>query len=143
MLSLPRRKAGRTSGQNSRPMRFVIDSTDAVRTRALADTVLEKWRAGANYDSLAAKYHDPAEEKTLLDGWAVDSLPEVYKVALKGVIATKGAKAAIEAAGAAGSADISLETMRGLARTSAGVSCISRRPKWSRGKKSMNGSTNT
>jgi peptidyl-prolyl cis-trans isomerase SurA len=69
-----------------------IDSTDAARTRALADTVLEKWRAGASYDSLAAKYHDPAEEKTLLDGWAVDSLPEVYKVALKGVEAKQFSK---------------------------------------------------
>jgi peptidyl-prolyl cis-trans isomerase SurA len=69
-----------------------IDSTDATRTRALADSVLEKWRAGANYDSLAAKYHDPAEEKTLLDGWAVDSLPEAYKAALQGVAAKQFSK---------------------------------------------------
>lgn len=62
-----------------------LDSTDVARARALADTVLTRWKAGASYDSLAARYHDPAEERSLLDGFAVDSLPEVYRAALQGV----------------------------------------------------------
>ncbi|MCC7194584.1 MAG: peptidylprolyl isomerase [Gemmatimonadaceae bacterium] len=62
-----------------------IDSADVALARLRADTVLQKWKAGAPYDSLVAQYHDPAEEKSLLDGFAVDSLPPAYQTALHGV----------------------------------------------------------
>lgn len=69
-----------------------LDSTDVARARGLADSVLAKWRSGVAYDSLAALYHDPAEERTVLDGWAVDSLPEVYKSAVEGIAAREFTK---------------------------------------------------
>jgi peptidyl-prolyl cis-trans isomerase SurA len=62
-----------------------LDSADATRARALADTVLQKWESGTPYDSLVARYHDQAEEKSLLDGFPVDSLPAAYQQALTGV----------------------------------------------------------
>jgi peptidyl-prolyl cis-trans isomerase SurA len=64
-----------------------LDSNDVARARLVADTVLQKWRAGTPYDSLVARYHDPAEERSLPDGIAVDSLPEMYKSVIKGVAA--------------------------------------------------------
>lgn len=62
-----------------------LDSMDVARARALADTVLQLWQSGTSYDSLAARYHDPAEERSLLDGYPVDSLPAAYRPALEGV----------------------------------------------------------
>ncbi|HVZ49250.1 MAG TPA: peptidylprolyl isomerase [Gemmatimonadaceae bacterium] len=62
-----------------------IDSADVARARAQADTVLMKWQAGTPYDSLVARYHDPAEERSLPDGYPVDSLPDTYRAALAGV----------------------------------------------------------
>ena len=62
-----------------------MDTADVTRARALADTVIAKWRSGTPYDSLVAKYHDAAEERSIPDGIAVDSLPEIYKAAIVGV----------------------------------------------------------
>lgn len=62
-----------------------IDSADVTRARLLADSVLTKWKAGSSYDSLVVRYHDPAEERSIPDGIAVDSMPEVYKAAVEGV----------------------------------------------------------
>jgi peptidyl-prolyl cis-trans isomerase SurA len=63
-----------------------IDTADVTRAKALADTVLSKWRSGAvSYVSLVARYHDPAEERTIPEGIAIDSLPEMYKAAIEGV----------------------------------------------------------
>ncbi len=62
-----------------------LDSADVERTKVIADSVLQRWRAGSAYDSLAARYHDPAEERSLLDGFPVDSLPESYREAIAGV----------------------------------------------------------
>lgn len=62
-----------------------LDSADVALARLRADTVLAKWKAGVPYDSLVARYHDPAEEKSLLDGFPVDSLPATYQAALGGV----------------------------------------------------------
>jgi len=62
-----------------------LDSNDVARARLVADTVLQKWRVGTPYDSLVARYHDPAEERSLPDGIAVDSLPEAYKAVIQGV----------------------------------------------------------
>lgn len=63
----------------------VIDSSDVHVALLRADTVAEKWRKGASFDSLVAKYHDPAEEKGVLQPYPVDSLPASYRTALTGV----------------------------------------------------------
>ena len=62
----------------------VIDANDVERALIEADTVAAQWRRGANYDSLVAKHHDPAEEKGILQPYPVDSLPVSYKTALAG-----------------------------------------------------------
>ncbi|HEY5087989.1 MAG TPA: peptidylprolyl isomerase [Gemmatimonadaceae bacterium] len=64
----------------------VIDSNDVHIALLRADTVAELLRKGANFDSLVAKYHDPAEEKGILQPFPVDSLPPSYQAA---VAATK------------------------------------------------------
>lgn len=63
----------------------VYDSTDAVRARELADSVLKAWEKGAPYDSLVAKFHDSDELPGSLDPFPRDQLPESYKEALKDV----------------------------------------------------------
>ncbi|HEY7898578.1 MAG TPA: peptidylprolyl isomerase [Gemmatimonadaceae bacterium] len=60
----------------------VIDSNDVHLALLRADTVADKWRKGANFDSLVAKYHDPAEDKGVLIPYPIDSLPESYRTAL-------------------------------------------------------------
>ena len=59
-----------------------VDSNDVHLALLRADTVAAKWRKGANFDSLVAKYHDPAEDKGIVQPLALDSLPEVYRTAL-------------------------------------------------------------
>lgn len=66
----------------------VIDSNDVHVALLRADTVATKWRNGASFDSLSAKYHDPAEEKGVLQPYPVDSLPASYRAALTDVKAT-------------------------------------------------------
>jgi peptidyl-prolyl cis-trans isomerase SurA len=61
-----------------------LDSLDLVRARAVADTVAELWRAGASADSLAARYHDPAEERGLLEPYDRTQLPASYQAAIEG-----------------------------------------------------------
>lgn len=60
----------------------VIDSNDVHLAYLRADSVANLWRKGANFDSLVAKYHDPAEEKGILQPYPIDSLPAAYKTAL-------------------------------------------------------------
>jgi peptidyl-prolyl cis-trans isomerase SurA len=62
----------------------VIDSADLAAARLEADSVARAWRAGASFDSLAAKHHDPAEEKGILQPFVRDSLPPSYSTALIG-----------------------------------------------------------
>jgi peptidyl-prolyl cis-trans isomerase SurA len=62
----------------------VIDSADLVTARLEADSVAKAWRAGASFDSLSAKHHDPAEEKGILQPFVRDSLPASYSAALAG-----------------------------------------------------------
>jgi peptidyl-prolyl cis-trans isomerase SurA len=63
-----------------------LDTNDVKRAHALADTVLQKWSSGAvSFDSLSSRYHDRAEEKSVPDGFPVDSLPEIYRNAMNGV----------------------------------------------------------
>lgn len=56
-----------------------IDSNDVQRAYLRADSMAAKWRQGAKFDSLVAKYHDPAEEKGVLEPFPVDSLPASYR----------------------------------------------------------------
>jgi peptidyl-prolyl cis-trans isomerase SurA len=61
-----------------------IDSADIAAARREADSVVTQWRAGANYESLAAKHHDPAEEKSMPQPFPQEQLPKEYQDALKG-----------------------------------------------------------
>jgi len=62
----------------------VIDSADQAAARLEADSVAKAWRAGASFDSLVAKHHDPAEEKGILQPFPKDSLPPSYAAAIAG-----------------------------------------------------------
>lgn len=61
-----------------------IDSADVTRARTQADSIAKAWREGANFDSLVAKFHDPAEEKGILQPFVRDSLPASYGTAITG-----------------------------------------------------------
>jgi len=61
-----------------------IDSADVEGARKLADSVTALWRHGASYDSLAARFHDPSEEKLMPDPFPQASLPKEYQVAIAG-----------------------------------------------------------
>lgn len=60
----------------------VIDSTDLERGRLEADSVARQWRSGVAFDSLAARHHDPAEERGILQPFPKDSLPLSYSQAI-------------------------------------------------------------
>lgn len=62
----------------------VIDSADIATSRTEAETVATQLRAGAAFDSLIAKHHDPAEEKGILQPFVRDSLPASYSTAIAG-----------------------------------------------------------
>ena len=62
----------------------VIDSADIATSRTEAETVATQLRAGAAFDSLIAKHHDPAEEKGILQPFVRDSLPASYSAAIAG-----------------------------------------------------------
>lgn len=61
-----------------------IDSADVTRARVQADSIAKAWRDGANFDSLVVKFHDPAEEKGILQPFVRDSLPASYGTAITG-----------------------------------------------------------
>jgi peptidyl-prolyl cis-trans isomerase SurA len=67
-------------------IRPTIDSADIAAAKARADSVSALWQAGANFDSLAAKYHDNAgqEEKGSLQPFDRTQLPESYRTAFEG-----------------------------------------------------------
>jgi peptidyl-prolyl cis-trans isomerase SurA len=62
----------------------VIDSADMARAREEAALVATQLRAGAAFDSIIAKHHDPAEEKGILQPFVRDSLPASYGAAITG-----------------------------------------------------------
>ena len=66
-------------------IRPVTDSADIVTTRALADSVAAALRAGASFDSLAAKYHDANEPRVVPTPIPLDSLHPQYKEAIAGL----------------------------------------------------------
>ena len=63
-----------------------IDSADVRLARLEADTVAAQWRAGASYDSLAAKHHDAraGEERSMLTPFDRSQLPPAYATAFTG-----------------------------------------------------------
>jgi peptidyl-prolyl cis-trans isomerase SurA len=62
-----------------------VDSSDVHLALLRADTVAARWRKGAIFDSLVVKYHDPSEDKGIVQPWPLDSLPAPYKTALAGL----------------------------------------------------------
>jgi len=64
-------------------LRPKIDSTDVARARARADSVAAAWRSGVSFDTLVARYHDPAEDRTVPE-FLRDSLPASYRQAFEG-----------------------------------------------------------
>ena len=65
-------------------IRPVIDSADIAAAKVRADSVMALWQGGANFDSLAAKYHDAEEERGSLQPFDRTQLPESYKTAFEG-----------------------------------------------------------
>ena len=61
-----------------------IDSADVSKARIVADTVAQLMKKGVSFDSLIAKYHDPAEEKGILQPFIRDSLPAAYQTVVAG-----------------------------------------------------------
>jgi len=61
-----------------------LDSADIRKARLLADSVATLWRAGAKFDTLVARYHDPIEEKAILNPFPQAQLPVEYQAAIKG-----------------------------------------------------------
>jgi len=63
-----------------------IDSADIAAAKLRADSVKMLWQGGANFDSLAAKYHDNEgqEEKGSLQPFDRAQLPESYRTAFEG-----------------------------------------------------------
>jgi peptidyl-prolyl cis-trans isomerase SurA len=59
-----------------------IDSADIAAAHTEAQLVATQLRAGAAFDSVVTKHHDPAEEKGILQPFVRDSLPASYGVAL-------------------------------------------------------------
>jgi peptidyl-prolyl cis-trans isomerase SurA len=57
------------------------DTADVRRARLEADSVLAALRKGADFDSLAARHHDPQEFRAVPDV-PRDSLPEAYRTAM-------------------------------------------------------------
>lgn len=61
-----------------------IDSADVAAAKRRADSVATLWRGGAVYDSLVAKYHDPAEARVIPNPFPRAQLPKSYQDALLG-----------------------------------------------------------
>jgi len=61
-----------------------VDSADIARAREEAALVATQLRAGAAFDTVVAKHHDPAEEKGILQPFVRDSLPASYSTAIAG-----------------------------------------------------------
>ncbi len=63
-------------------LRPTIDSADVERARQMADSVARALRAGASFDSLAALYNDPIEDRVIPD-LPRSQLPEAYQRAVE------------------------------------------------------------
>lgn len=67
-------------------IRPVIDSVDVARAQAEADSVAAAWKAGASYDSLTARHHDPLEDR-VIPLFDRAQLPPSYATAMEGKVA--------------------------------------------------------
>ena len=67
-------------------IRPVIDSADVARARLEADSVAAAWKAGASYDSLIARHHDPLEDR-VIPLFDRAQLPPSYATAMEGKVA--------------------------------------------------------
>ena len=67
-------------------IRPTIDSADVARARTEADSVAAAWRAGAPYDVLTARHHDPMEDR-VIPLFDRAQLPPSYAAALDGRVA--------------------------------------------------------
>jgi peptidyl-prolyl cis-trans isomerase SurA len=65
-------------------IRPALDSVDVAAARVRADSVAAAWRAGASFDSLVAKFHDPIEERSIPNPFPRTQLPEPYQKAIEG-----------------------------------------------------------
>jgi peptidyl-prolyl cis-trans isomerase SurA len=65
-------------------IRPVITESDIAAARDTAASVAGQWRAGTNFETLVSRYHDPAEERGILQPFPRDSLPESYQAAIAG-----------------------------------------------------------
>ncbi len=65
-------------------IRAKLDSADFSAAARRADSVAALWRAGAKFDSLVRKYHDPTEEKAILNPFPQAQLPVEYQTAIGG-----------------------------------------------------------
>ena len=65
-------------------IRAKIDSADMKAAALRADTVAALWRAGAKFEDLIKKYHDPTEEKAILNPFPQAQLPTEYQTAITG-----------------------------------------------------------
>ena len=65
-------------------IRARIDSTDIAAAQKEAEEVAAALRAGADFDTLAARHHDSAEERSTGAPFPVSQLPETYQKALEG-----------------------------------------------------------
>jgi peptidyl-prolyl cis-trans isomerase SurA len=61
-----------------------IDSADVAKARLVADTDVQLMKKGVPFDTLVARYHDPAEEKGILQPFIRDSLPAAYQAVVAG-----------------------------------------------------------
>jgi peptidyl-prolyl cis-trans isomerase SurA len=59
-----------------------VDSADIERARQLADSVATALRGGASFDQLAARYHDPVEDRVIPE-IPQSQLPEAYQSAIR------------------------------------------------------------
>ncbi len=64
-------------------IRPTVDESDAQRAQARADSARTMWIAGASFDSVVARFHDPSEERSIPDGIPIDSLPVEYRLAVR------------------------------------------------------------
>jgi len=65
------------------------DSADVARTREQVARIGAALRAGASFDSLAALYHDPLEDRVISDPYPIDSLPVAYREKLSQLTANQ------------------------------------------------------
>lgn len=61
-----------------------FDSSDVVRARALADSVLELWKRGTPFDTLVKRFHDRTELEGSFEPFERQRLPESYARAFEG-----------------------------------------------------------